>query len=192
MGPAPAAASATSLLDFGKRLKNRLKEFVVPAMIWEELGFVYLGPIDGHDVGDAGRGAAKPPSRARAPSSSTWSPSRARATTWPRRTRSSGTRVAAPGKPGAPKPTAPKFQDVFARDADRESPERTSASSRSPRPCPTARRSTSSPRRFPDRFFDVGIAEQHAVTFAAGLAMRGHEAGGARSTRPSCSAPTTR
>jgi len=28
-------------------------------------------------------------------------------------------------------------------------------------------------RRFPDRFFDVGIAEQHAVTFAAGLAMRG-------------------
>jgi 1-deoxy-D-xylulose-5-phosphate synthase len=28
-------------------------------------------------------------------------------------------------------------------------------------------------KRFPDRFFDVGIAEQHAVTFAAGLAMRG-------------------
>src|SRR5438094_6897791 len=27
--------------------------------------------------------------------------------------------------------------------------------------------------RFPDRFFDVGIAEQHAVTFAAGLAMAG-------------------
>ena len=27
--------------------------------------------------------------------------------------------------------------------------------------------------RFPERFFDVGIAEQHAVTFAAGLAMRG-------------------
>jgi len=28
-------------------------------------------------------------------------------------------------------------------------------------------------QRFPDRFFDVGIAEQHAVTFAAGLAMQG-------------------
>ena len=35
------------------------------------------------------------------------------------------------------------------------------------------RASTSSPRRYPDRTFDVGIAEQHAVTFAAGLAAQG-------------------
>ena len=46
--------------------------------------------------------------------------------------------------------------------------------------------------RFPSRCFDVGIAEQHAVTFAAGLAARGHEARSARSIPPSCSAPTTR
>src|SRR3954453_22683192 len=39
------------LLNFGKRFKNSLKEFVVPSMIWEELGFVYLGPVDGHDIG---------------------------------------------------------------------------------------------------------------------------------------------
>ena len=32
--------------------------------------------------------------------------------------------------------------------------------------------------RFPDRFFDVGIAEQHAITSAAGLAMGGHASGG--------------
>ena len=44
---------------------------------------------------------------------------------------------------------------------------------------------------FPDRTFDVGIAEQHAVTFAAGLAAQGHRRS-ARSIRPSCSAPTTR
>ena len=36
--------------------------------------------------------------------------------------------------------------------------------------------STSSPGLFPDRSFDVGIAEQHAVTFAAGLAAQGHAA----------------
>jgi len=42
--------------------------------------------------------------------------------------------------------------------------------------------------RFPDRFFDVGIAEQHAVTFAAGLAMKGSGPWSA-STPHSCSAP---
>ena len=45
--------------------------------------------------------------------------------------------------------------------------------------------------RFPERCFDVGIAEQHAVTFAAGLASEGMKPF-ARSIRPSCSAPTTR
>ena len=39
-----------NLVDFGKHLKDSVKEFVVPTMIWEELGFVYLGPVDGHDV----------------------------------------------------------------------------------------------------------------------------------------------
>ena len=45
------------LLNFGKRYKNSVKEFVVPTMIWEELGFVYLGPIDGHDIGQIRRRA---------------------------------------------------------------------------------------------------------------------------------------
>src|SRR5438132_8673352 len=40
-----------ALLNFGKRFKNSVKEFVVSTMIWEELGFVYLGPVDGHDIG---------------------------------------------------------------------------------------------------------------------------------------------
>ena len=44
--------------------------------------------------------------------------------------------------------------------------------------------------RFPRRFFDVGIAEQHAVTLAAGLALAG-TGRSCRCTRPSASAPTT-
>jgi 1-deoxy-D-xylulose-5-phosphate synthase len=44
--------------------------------------------------------------------------------------------------------------------------------------------------RVPDRYYDVGIAEQHAVTFAAGLACEGMKPVWP-STRPSCSAPTT-
>ena len=43
---------------------------------------------------------------------------------------------------------------------------------------------------YPERYFDVGIAEQHAVTFAAGIACEGMRRS-SRSTRPSCSAATT-
>ncbi|MCB1821447.1 MAG: 1-deoxy-D-xylulose-5-phosphate synthase, partial [Candidatus Competibacteraceae bacterium] len=40
------------LVELGKRMKDSLKEFVYHAMIWEELGFTYIGPIDGHDIRD--------------------------------------------------------------------------------------------------------------------------------------------
>ena len=50
---------------------------------------------------------------------------------------------------------------------------------------------TEAKQRFPERIFDVGIAEQHAVTFAAGLASEG-SGPSSRSTRRSSSAPTTR
>ena len=52
-------------------------------------------------------------------------------------------------------------------------PARTSASWPSLRPCPTAPDSTSSGPHYPKRYFDVGIAEEHAVVFAAGMATRG-------------------
>ena len=39
------------LVELGKRMKDGFKEFVDHTMIWEELGFTYLGPIDGHDIG---------------------------------------------------------------------------------------------------------------------------------------------
>jgi 1-deoxy-D-xylulose-5-phosphate synthase len=38
------------LVELGKRWKDSLKEFVYHAQIWEELGFTYVGPVDGHDI----------------------------------------------------------------------------------------------------------------------------------------------
>ena len=38
------------LVELGKRWKDSLKEFIYHSMIWEELGFTYMGPIDGHDM----------------------------------------------------------------------------------------------------------------------------------------------
>ena len=48
---------------------------------------------------------------------------------------------------------------------------------RSPRACPPAPASSKFQAAFPDRFIDVGIAEQHAVTLATGLALGGHAPG---------------
>jgi 1-deoxy-D-xylulose-5-phosphate synthase len=80
--------------------------------------------------------------------------------------------VAAPAKPGAPKPTAPKFQDVFADALIKvaKQDERVVAITAA---MPDGTSLNRFAKVFPDRCFDVGIAEQHAVTFAAGMACEG-------------------
>ena len=70
-------------------------------------------------------------------------------------------------------PGPPTLHEGVRRHADRAWPSRIRTSSPSPPRCRPERASTNSARRFPDRCFDVGIAEQHAVTFAAGLATEG-------------------
>ena len=73
---------------------------------------------------------------------------------------------------------APDVRRRVRRRADRNSPRRNPRADRRSRPrCPTAPSSRSSPRRFPTRFFDVGIAEAHAVCMAAGAASNGLQAG---------------
>ena len=69
-------------------------------------------------------------------------------------------------------PGPPGYTKVFA-DALIAEARRTPTWSRSPRRCRPAPVSIGSRKKFPDRSFDVGIAEQHAVTFAAGLATEG-------------------
>jgi 1-deoxy-D-xylulose-5-phosphate synthase len=91
-----------------------------------------------------------------------------------------------------PPATAPKltFTQVFGQWlCDMARP--TSGWWPSPRPCAKARAWSSFEQAHPKRYHDVGIAEQHAVTFAGGLACEGHEAGAWRSTAPSCNAATT-
>ncbi|MBF6613247.1 MAG: 1-deoxy-D-xylulose-5-phosphate synthase [Chloroflexi bacterium] len=156
------------MLGFGKRFKNSVKEFVVPSMIWEELGFVYLGPVDGHDIGqlievlEAAKQCERPVFiHALTVKGKGHAVAEEDAVKWHA--------VSPPGKMGAPRPTAPRFQEVFA-DAlieiakiDKRVVAITAA-------MPDGTSLNKFADVFPDRFFDVGIAEQHAVTFAAGLA----------------------
>jgi 1-deoxy-D-xylulose-5-phosphate synthase len=159
------------LLDWGKHFKDSVKEFVVPTMIWEELGFVYLGPVDGHNIGqmlnvlEAAKQSERPVFiHAITVKGKGHDVAEEDAVKWHA--------VAPPGKPGAPKPTAPKLQDVFAQalikiaEKDKQVVAITAA-------MPDGTSLNKFADVFPDRCFDVGIAEQHAVTFAAGLATEG-------------------
>jgi 1-deoxy-D-xylulose-5-phosphate synthase len=160
-----------NLVDFGKHLKDSVKEFVVPTMIWEELGFIYLGPVDGHDIGELVSvfEAAK---QCKLPvfvhvltvKGKGHDVAEEDAVKWHA--------VAPPAKPGAPKPTAPKFQEVFAEtliEIAREDEKVVAITAA----MPDGTSLNKFAHVFPDRCFDVGIAEQHAVTFAAGLATEG-------------------
>ncbi len=93
--------------------------------------------------------------------------------------------VAARSKP-------PNYTSVMAAGAHRARRHRTRASWPSRQACPRAPAWRKFQAAFPDRMYDVGIAEQHAVTLATGLAL-GRDCGRWwRSTRHSCSAPSTR
>jgi 1-deoxy-D-xylulose-5-phosphate synthase len=161
------------LVELGKRWKDSFKEFVYHSMIWEELGFTYMGPVDGHDVRatiEALRGACKvdgpvfvhvvtQKGRGYDPAAS--DRERAHAVSAPVVVRAADAQ-----------PPAPKYQDVFAESLIElgRTDERIIGITAA---MPSGTSLGKFEKVFPDRFFDVGIAEQHAVTFAAGLATQG-------------------
>ena len=184
------------MIKAGRALEELVKKTFFPGLVFEELGLRYIGPVQGHSLPSLDRGLREGQDLRRARSSSSASPRRARGyaagpgrtprnSTAPRRSdRRRASRAAANG--------GPSYSERLRRRHDQDRREGRRRSWPSPRPCARGRASRSSPRSFPDRFFDVGIAEQHAVTFAAGLAVSRLQARRAPSTRPSSSGPTTR
>ncbi len=161
------------LVELGKRMKDSFKEFIYHSMIWEELGFTYIGPVDGHNIPavmEALRRARdlKDPvfvhivtqkGRGYEPAKNDHE-------------RSHAVSATATPKPASAPPSPPKYQDVFA-DALIELAEDDDRVFGITAAMPGGTSLGRFGERFPDRFFDVGIAEQHAVTFAAGLATQG-------------------
>jgi 1-deoxy-D-xylulose-5-phosphate synthase len=158
------------LVELGKRWKDSLKEFIYHSMIWEELGFTYMGPIDGHDLRaliEALRQATLVPG----PVFLHVVTEKGRGFAGAATDRERGHAVSAPSSPGAP-PSPPKYQDVFAQtiiELAKDDPRIVAITAA----MPTGTSLAKFQNVYPDRFFDVGIAEQHAVTFAAGLAAEG-------------------
>lgn len=170
---------APPLFELAKRLEEHAKGMVVPATLFEKFGFNYIGPIDGHDldsliptlenirhlldtddgpqflhvVTKKGQGyklAEADPIAYHGP----------------------GTFDPAVGltKPATPPKTT--FTQVFGKWLC----DMAAADERLVGITPAMREGSGMvefERRFPERYFDVGIAEQHAVTFAAGIACEG-------------------
>jgi 1-deoxy-D-xylulose-5-phosphate synthase len=164
-----------NILKFARRAENSLKGFLTPGMLFEALGFEYIGPIQGHDLPQlieilsnvkalegpvlvhvmTTKGKGYPPAEQN-----------------PDQFHGVGPFDIATGKVSGGKPTGPSYTGIFGQTMlklareDKKIVAITAAMPDGTGLSPFA-------KEFPDRFFDVGIAEQHALTFAAGLAAEG-------------------
>lgn len=161
--------------DAAKRLKDSVKYLVVPGMLFEELGFKYIGPIDGHNI-DALK-------RAFSDAKALGGPVLVHAVTQkgkgykpamenPTRFHGTGPFDLDTGEPVGPPAPAPSWTSFFSKWIC-EAAEREPALVAITAAMPDGTGLDRFRDRFPERFFDVAIAEQHAVTFAAGAASQG-------------------
>ncbi len=157
-----------------RKTKNSIKQFFVPGMLFEEMGLTYLGPYDGHNIDQLMRAfkEAKQVNGAVVLHVCTqkgqgYEP----AMRHPARFHGAEPFVIETGLPKKKRIKA-NYTDIFStvmrKMGDRE-PDVVAVTAAMPDGTGLKRFHN----MFPDRFFDVGIAEQHAVTFAAGLAAAG-------------------
>lgn len=162
-----------SMVDALHKTKDSLKQFVIPGMLFENMGMTYLGPVDGHNItqlvkllNEAKRKPGPVLLHVLTEKGKGYDP----AVRHPARFHG-----AAPFEieTGLPKSTGKaNYTDIFStvmrKFGDRE-PDVVAVSAAMV-PGTGLKRFGN---MFPDRLFDVGIAEEHAVTFAAGLALGG-------------------
>ncbi len=157
-----------------RRLKNGVKQLVIPGMFFEEMGITYLGPVDGHDVnalirviGEAKRVKGAVLVHVVTEKGKGYVPAQRH----PARFHGAEPFEIESGLPKNPRNTS-NYTDVFStvmcKLGQRE--ENVVAITAA---MPDGTGLKRFRNMYPDRFFDVGIAEEHAVTFAAGLAAGG-------------------
>lgn len=162
------------LVDKISRTKNSIKQLVIPGMLFENMGITYLGPVDGHNVRAMVKifGEAKKLDHAVLVHVNTvkgkgYGPAQKN----PARFHGVEPFDPATGKPLKEK-VYPGYTDVFSKKLCQlgETNPRLVAITAA---MPDGTGLKAFAKRFPERFFDVGIAEQHGVTSAAGMAAAG-------------------
>lgn len=163
-----------SMVDKIRKAKSSVKQLVVPGMFFEDMGITYLGPVDGHDIyalmqvfREAKRVKGAVLVHVLTHKGKGYEP----AERHPARFHGTEPFDIETGVPSHPR-TKANYTDIF-------STVMVKLGSRNKKVCAitAAMPDGTGLKRFrnvyPDRFFDVGIAEEHAVTFAAGLAAGG-------------------
>ena len=161
------------IIKFVRKVKYGIKQMIIPNMLFEDLGFKYLGPVDGNNIGDLEEIFKK--------AKDLEGPILIHA-------------ITKKGKGYGPAEENPdKFHSTSAFDIETGKSKKQKGEDYSKRfgkklvelaekdekivAVTAAMRDgtgmTEFAKKFPDRFFDVGIAEQHALTMAAGMARSG-------------------
>ena len=157
-----------------RRAKSSFKQLVVPGMFFEDMGITYLGPVDGHDIralvhifGEARKIKGAVLVHVITQKGKGYQP----AEKHPARFHGAEPFDIETGIPSKPR-TKANYTDIFSTvmcklgQRDEKVVAITAA-------MPDGTGLKRFRNRYPERFFDVGIAEEHAVTFAAGLAAGG-------------------
>jgi 1-deoxy-D-xylulose-5-phosphate synthase len=167
--------SMPTVWELARRSEQHAKGMVLPGTMFEEMGFNYIGPIDGHDL-DALVRTLRNVRELRGPQfvhvvtrkGKGYAPAEADPIKW----HGPGPFDPASGTIHKEKAAGPSYSQVFGQwlcDMAERDPRIVGIT-------PAMREGSGLvefSRRFPERYFDVAIAEQHAVTLAAGLACEG-------------------
>ena len=162
------------MVKFIRRAKNSVKQLVIPGMLFEDMGITYLGPVDGHDIGQMVRvfNVAKRVKKAvlvhvLTQKGKGYLP----AERHPARFHGAEPFEVETGLPAHPRAKA-NYTDIFSTVMTKlgQRDEKVVAITAA---MPDGTGLKRFRNMYPERFFDVGIAEEHAVTFAAGLAAGG-------------------
>jgi 1-deoxy-D-xylulose-5-phosphate synthase len=168
-------AQMPTVWELARRSEEHLKGMVLPGTLFEELGFNYIGPMDGHDV-KALVSTLSNVKKLKGPQflhvvtrkGKGYAPAEADPIKW----HGPGPFDPKSGTIFKEKSTGPAYSQIFGQwlcDMAERDPAIVGIT-------PAMREGSGMveySKRFPERYFDVAIAEQHAVTFAAGLAAEG-------------------
>ncbi len=154
--------------------KQGIKQLVIPGMLFEDMDLTYVGPVDGHDIQrmvDAFNNASRVKGAVVVHVKTQKGRGYAPAEEQPEKYHGVNPFIVKTGEPREEK-TGPSYADIFSGCI-------CEMAKQDPKVCAVT--AAMAPgvglsrfrKAFPDRFFDVGIAEQHATTFSAGLASGG-------------------
>lgn len=156
-------------------IKDLVKRIFIPGMLFEDMGLTYIGPIDGHNIGQmvtAFQNAAKMKEAVIVHVSTRKGKGYRPAEEDPSAFHGVGPFSVKNGIMRQSVVKAPTYTDVF-RDTILQLAERDLRITAISAAMPSGTGLSAMAEEYPERFFDVGIAEEHAVTFAAGMAIGG-------------------